>query len=217
MSNRAITALKFLVHPLCLAPLALLTWRFFFAQEQLGADPVNSITHFTGDWTLYLLFTCLAITPLRRLSQKLGWLIRFRRLIGLYAFFYATLHLATYVWLYSGFNVPSMVDDVLRGRFITVGLLGWLLLLLLTLTSPLWVLKKMGGKRWQLLHRAVYVAAIAGVIHFWWLVKAGVRTPWKVTVVLAVLLLARVAWTWMQAAKKRYREGKISRTVRQTA
>ena len=202
MSNRAIVALKFFVQPLCLVPLALLVWRFFFHQEDLGADPVNSITHFTGDWTLYFLLLSLAITPVRRLSVKLNWLIRFRRMLGLYAFFYGTLHLATYIWLYSGFDVRAMLNDVLKRRFITVGFLGWLLMVPLALTSTLWSIRKLGGKRWQLLHRLAYVSAIAGVIHFWWLVKSGVRTPWKVTAVLAVLLLARLVWTWWQSRRK---------------
>ena len=203
MPNRWIVALKFVVHALCLAPAVHLVWRFFYAQDTFGADPINYITHFTGNWALSMLMYCLAVTPVRRLARRLGWLIRFRRMLGLYAFFYATLHLATYIILFSGLNLATMIDDVEKRRFIMVGLLGWTILLMLALTSPLWVLKKMGGKRWQLLHRLVYLAAIAGVVHYWWLVKTGVRSPLPFTLVLAGLLLARIAWSVWNRAKQR--------------
>jgi sulfoxide reductase heme-binding subunit YedZ len=222
MSKRAIILLKVLIHLLCLAPLAWL-WHFYTSGAlALNADPVNFITHFTGDWTLYILFTSLAITPIRRLATRLGFLIRFRRLIGLYAFFYATLHLSTYIFLFSGYDItaafaglrtghpgaiitqwkliwPGMVDDILKRRFIQVGLFAWVILLALACTSPAFIMRAMGGKNWQRLHRLVYVAACAGVIHFWWLVKTGNNAPWKDTLVLTLLLLARVAYT---AAKR---------------
>ncbi len=215
MPNRTIVLLKWIVFPLCLLPLALLVW--FGVHQDLGADPVAEITHVTGHWTLYFLLLSLAITPVRRLHARLGWLIRFRRMLGLYAFFYGTLHLATYVFLFSNLDVPgavanlqahdwagfrgqwvepiaSMKDDIVRRKFIQVGLFAWIVLLLLALTSPAWIMRKMGGRNWRWLHSAVYLAAIAGVVHFWWMVKPGVHRPMKVTVVLAVLLLARVAW-----------------------
>ena len=225
MSKRAITLLKVLIHLLCLAPLAWL-WHFYASGGlALNADPVNYITHFTGDWTLYILFCSLAITPIRRLATSLGFLIRFRRLIGLYAFFYATLHLSTYIFLFSGYDVatalaglrsghpgaivtqwkliwPGMVDDILKRRFIQVGLFAWLLLFALACTSPAFIMRAMGGKNWQRLHRLVYLAACAGVIHFWWLVKKGNNAPWKVTVLLTILLLARIAYTVMKRLKK---------------
>ena len=225
MTKRAIVLLKVLTHLLCLAPLAWLVHFYTSGALALNADPVNYITHFTGDWTLYTLFASLAITPIRRLAISLGFLIRFRRLIGLYAFFYATLHLATYIFLFSGYDIttaitglraghpsvlvtqwkliwPGMVEDVLKRRFIQVGLFAWLLLLALACTSPAFIMRAMGGKNWQRLHRLVYVAGIAGVIHFWWLVKKGNNAPWKVTVVLTILLLARVAYTAMKRLKK---------------
>ena len=218
MSKRSIIALKFFLHLLCLAPFAYLLQQYRNGTLALNPDPVNYITHFTGDWTLYILLATLAITPLRRLSPRLSFLVRFRRLIGLYAFFYATLHLATYIFLFSGYDVvtalsgvrsghpgeiitqwkviwPAIVDDLLKRRFIQVGLLAWFILLLLAVTSPAFIMRVMGGKNWQRLHRLIYVAAIAGVIHFWWLVKAGVRTPWKDTAVLTVLLLARIVYS----------------------
>ena len=201
MPNRWIVALKFIVFPLCLAPLGMLVYRGVTAN--LGPDPVATITHRTGFWALYLLLASLAITPLRRLHKRLAWLIRFRRMLGLFAFFYACLHLATYVWLFSAFDVQSMLDDVLKRRFITVGFLAWLTLLALAATSTTWAIRKLGGKRWTWLHRSVYAAAMLGVLHYWWIVKSGVRTPWRVTAVLTILLLARVAWSAKESVRKK--------------
>jgi methionine sulfoxide reductase heme-binding subunit len=231
MSKRAIAALKVLVHILCLAPFVSLVHFYTSGALALNPDPVNYITHFTGDWAVYTLLVCLAITPLRRLSPKIAFLIRFRRLIGLYAFFYATLHLATYIFLFSGYDLPMVLtavrashpgaivqewkivwprilDDLLKRRFIQVGFFAWVILLALAVTSPAFIMRAMGGKNWQRLHRLIYVAATAAVIHFWWLVKTGVRTPWKDTAVLTLLLLARVAY----AAMKRLRKPTPART-----
>jgi len=217
MPKRVLVWLKVLVHALCLLPAMFLLRMYFNGSLGLEADPVNFITHFTGDWALWLLLADLAITPVRRLNPGLSWLIRFRRMVGLYAFFYATLHLLTYVLLFSGYDVPAalaglraghlaepwrqlkliwpvMLDDLEKRRFIQVGLLAWTILLALAVTSPQRMLRAMGGKNWQRLHRLIYVAAVAAVIHYWWLVKKGVLTPWKVTAVLTVLLLARVMW-----------------------
>ena len=225
MPKRAIIVLKALLHLLCLVPFLWLVHLFTSPALANYADPINYITHFTGDWTLYLLFASLAITPIRRLSPRIAWLIRFRRLLGLYAFFYATLHLATYIFLFSGYDIttalaglraghpgelvtqwkliwPHMVDDAVKRRFIQVGLLAWTILLALALTSPAFIMRAMGGKNWQRLHRLVYVAAICGIIHYWWLVKSGNYAPWKVTAVLTILLLARIAYTTVQRLKK---------------
>ncbi len=190
MNKRWIVALKVAVWLACLAPLGVLVYQGF--TNNLGADPTATVTHATGFATLRLLVISLAITPVRRLSPRLGWLIRFRRLLGLFAFFYGCLHLLTYVWLYSGFSVPAMIDDIAKRRYIMAGLAAWLLLLPLAATSTNWAIRVLGGKRWQALHRLVYAAAIGGVIHYWWIVKSGVRTPLTITLVLAVLLLARV-------------------------
>jgi sulfoxide reductase heme-binding subunit YedZ len=229
MHKRSIQLLKCLVFPLCLVPLARLMW--FAFHQNLGADPVAEITHVTGNWTMYMLLISLAITPVRHIHPKLAWLIRFRRMLGLFAFFYATLHLCTYVFLFSDFDVPgalanlkahdwaafraqwtdpwaTMKDDFFRRRFIQVGLFAWFLLLLLTLTSPLWALRKLGGKNWQRLHRLVYLAAIAGIVHYWWLVKTGVMSPLKDTLVLALLLLARIVWVFL---KKRHKFKPVQR------
>jgi methionine sulfoxide reductase heme-binding subunit len=225
MSKRAVIILKVLIHLLCVAPLAWLLHLFTSNRLATYADPINYITHFTGDWTIYLLLTSLAITPIRRLATSLSFLIRFRRLIGLYAFFYATLHLATYIFLFSGYDIqtaltglraghpgalvtqwkliwPTMVADLLKRRFIQVGLFAWLILLALACTSPTFIMRAMGGKNWQRLHRLVYVAAIAGVVHFWWLVKVGNLAPWKDTVILTILLLARVVYAAIKRFKK---------------
>lgn len=192
MSKRTIVVLKVAVWIACLAPLALLVYQGF--TNNLGADPTATVTHSTGFATLRLLVISLAITPLRRLSPRLAWLVRFRRLLGLFAFFYGCLHLLTYVWLYSGFSVQAMIDDIAKRRYILAGVTSWVLLIPLAATSTNRAIRTLGGKRWQALHRLVYLAAIGGVIHYWWIVKSGVRTPLTITLVLAVLLLARVVW-----------------------
>ncbi len=201
MSNRAIVILKFIAFPACLVPLGVLVYQGF--TNTLGPDQVATITHTTGFWTLYFLLISLGITPVRRLSSRLVWLIRFRRMLGLYAFFYGSLHLTTYVWLFSDFDIHAMLHDIAKRPFITMGMLGYACLLPLAATSTTWSIRKLGGKRWTMLHRLAYIAATAGVVHYWWIVKTGVRTPWKVTAVLAVLLLARVAWQVKEAARRR--------------
>jgi len=220
MPTRLIPYVKVLVHLLCLAPFLWMVQQFRSGALALEADPINWITHFTGNWALWILLASLAVTPLRRLHPKLSNLIRFRRMVGLYAFFYATLHLSTYVFLFSGYDLPTVLaglkaghpgiivdewkmvwptilGDLEKRRFIQVGLLAWVILLALAVTSPMFMLRWLGGKNWQRLHRLVYVAAIAAVVHYLWLVKTGVRAPWKDGSVLAVLLLARVVWAVM--------------------
>jgi sulfoxide reductase heme-binding subunit YedZ len=225
MPIRAVVWVKVVVHLLCILPAVYLFHMYQDGALAAQADPVNYITHFTGDWALWLLLADLAITPVRRLHPRLAWLIRLRRMVGLWAFFYATSHLLTYVLLFSGYDVPTaiaglraghlsepwvqlklvwptMLDDVEKRRFIQVGLLAWTILLALAVTSPQRVLRAMGGKSWQRLHRLIYVAGIAAVIHYWWLVKSGVRTPWKDTAVLAILLLARIVYVLLKRARK---------------
>jgi methionine sulfoxide reductase heme-binding subunit len=192
--------LKSIAWVACLIPLGRLVYGA--ATNNLGADPTATITFATGLATLRLLTISLAITPLRRLWPRLNWLIRFRRLFGLFAFFYASLHLATYVALYAGFDVGTIAGDIARRRFVTAGLAAWLLLLPLAATSTNWAIRKLGGKRWNRLHRLVYAAAVCGVIHYWWQVKPGVRTPLAITVVLAVLLAARLAQSWLERARE---------------
>jgi sulfoxide reductase heme-binding subunit YedZ len=201
MNRQTLIALKTLTWLACLWPLGWLVWGA--ATNNLGPDPTATITFTTGLATLRLLVITLAITPLRRLWPRLNWLIKFRRLLGLFAFFYATLHLATYVALYAGFDVNTMAADIAKRRFITVGVAAWLLLLPLAATSTNWAIRKLGGKRWNRLHKLVYAAAVCGVIHYWWQVKPGVRTPMTMTVILGVLLAARPVLAWMQRRKVR--------------
>ncbi len=196
MKRSTLIALKTLTWLACLWPLGRLIRGA--ATNDLGADPTATITFATGLATLRLLTISLALTPIRRLIPQLGWLIKFRRLVGLFAFFYATLHLATYVALYAGFDLHAMAADIAKRRYITMGLAAWLLLLPLAATSTNWAIRKLGGKRWNRLHKLVYAAAICGVIHYWWQVKPGVLAPLSITVVLGLLLLSRPIWTLWQ-------------------
>jgi len=188
MSRKQI--LKPMVWVACLLPLADLGWRAL--EGRMGANPIERITRDTGFWTLTLLVASLAITPLRRLS-KLHWLIQYRRMIGLFAFFYGSLHMLTYVWLDQFFDVHSMLHDVVKRPFVTMGALAYLSLVPLALTSTQWSIRKL-GKSWQTLHRLAYLAAIAGVIHFYWLVKLDERQPLTFAAVLLVLFAIRVAY-----------------------
>jgi methionine sulfoxide reductase heme-binding subunit len=169
----------------------------------LGPDPTATITLTTGYNALLLLILSLAITPLRGLSPRLNWLIRFRRLLGLFAFFYASLHLATYVALYANFDFAIFKTDITRRRFIIMGFSAWLLLLPLAMTSTTWSIRKLGGKRWNRLHRLAYIAAICGIVHYWWQVKPGVLSPMRLTIALAVLLLARPVLSLIQKRRAR--------------
>jgi len=169
----------------------------------LGPDPTAKIELTTGYNTLLLLILSLAITPVRRLAPRLGWLIKFRRLLGLFAFFYGTVHMLAWVALYSSFDVNRMLEDISKRKFITIGVAAWLLLVPLAATSTNWAIRKLGGKNWNRLHKLVYVAAVCGVIHYWWQVKPGVLSPLRLTVVLVVLLLARPVLGWWQRRRVR--------------
>jgi methionine sulfoxide reductase heme-binding subunit len=174
----------------CLVPLMLLGWKAY--SGALGANPIEVITHATGDWTIRFLLITLSITPIRKLTGWL-WLIRYRRMFGLFAFFYGVLHFLTYIWLDKFFDVHEMLHDVAKRRFITVGFTGFALLIPLAFTSTTGWIRRLGGKRWQALHRLIYFSAIAGVIHYWWLVKADLRLPLEYGVILAMLLGYRIA------------------------
>src|ERR1700690_3942664 len=182
--------LKPVVFLACLAPLAWLVWRAL--HNALGANPIEAITHFTGDCTLTFLLITLAITPLRKLTRQY-WLINFRRMLGLFAFFYGTLHLMTWVGLDKFFDVHEMLAAIAKRRFITVGMTAYALMIPLALTSTKWSIRKLGGRRWQVLHRLIYFSAAAGVIHYIWLVKADLRKPLQYAAVLVVLLTYRIA------------------------
>ena len=201
MKRSTLIALKTLTWLACLAPLVWLLWGAF--TNDLGPDPTHTITFATGRTTLRLLLLTLAITPLRRLWPKLSWLIKFRRLLGLFAFFYASLHMLTWVALYNGFSPSAMAADVVKRRFVTAGMATYLLLLPLALTSTNWAIRKLGGKRWNRLHKLIYVAAVCAIIHYWWGVKPGVLTPIGMTAVLAMLFVARPVLAWKQKRKAR--------------
>jgi len=181
---------KPLVFLLCLLPLALLVWRI--AAGRLGANPVEAVLHFTGAWGLRLLLVTLAVTPLRRLTGR-GWLLRFRRMLGLFAFFYVVLHVTVYLVLDRGLAWDEIVTDLSKRPYIMVGFAAFVLLMPLAVTSTRGWVRRL-GRRWQLLHRSVYLIAVLGVLHFLWLVKADLREPLIYAAVLAVLLAARVPW-----------------------
>ncbi len=184
-----ISQLKYIVFLLCLLPAALLSWRFF--NDDLGANPVEAITRGSGDWLLRFLLITLAITPLRKLTQW-NWLVRLRRMLGLYAFFYGVLHLITYLWLDQFFDWAGILKDVLKRPFITVGFAAFVLMIPLAITSLNAMIRLLGGKRWQALHRSVYAVGVLGVLHYWWLVKLDIREPLIYAAVLAILLAARL-------------------------
>jgi len=182
---------KVAVFLVCLLPFAALIDRTF--RGNLGANPVEFYQHATGDWTLRFLIFTLTITPLRKLLN-VPELIRFRRMLGLFAFFYVCLHFLTYIGPDQSFSLSGMWQDVAKRRFITVGFLGFVLLIPLALTSTAGWIRRLGGKRWQALHRAIYISATCGVIHYYWLVKSDVRLPVMYGVILIILLAFRVRW-----------------------
>jgi sulfoxide reductase heme-binding subunit YedZ len=182
----------------CLGPLARLAWKGFHGM--LGANPIEVITHSTGDWTLIFLLVTLSITPLRKLTRQY-WLIGLRRMFGLYAFFYGCLHLTTYVWLDKFFDVHEMVADITKRKFIMAGMTAFTLMIPLALTSTKGWIRRLGGKRWQTLHLLIYFSALAGVIHYIWLVKADLRKPLEYGAVLGVLLGYRVV-VWVAARRR---------------
>lgn len=183
--------MKGAVFALGLLPLARLAW--LGLTGGLGANPIEFVTHFTGRWTLTFLLVTLAVTPLRRMLGW-NWLLRLRRMLGLFAFFYAALHFSTYLVLDQFFDFGAIAKDVLKRPCITVGFTAFVLLIPLAVTSTNAMVRRLGARRWQLLHRLVYAIAIAGVVHWWWLVKADVRLPLAYGAVLALLLGARLRW-----------------------
>jgi sulfoxide reductase heme-binding subunit YedZ len=183
-----------------LVPLALLIANGL--RGELGANPIEFITRATGDWTMRFLLITLSITPLRRLLAQPD-LIRFRRMLGLFSFFYGVLHLITWIWLDKFFDLPEMWADVVKRRFITMGMLGFLLMVPLALTSTAGWIRRMGGKNWQRLHRLIYISAAAGVIHYYWLVKSDIRMPLLYGTILGVLLILRSVTSRLRSSATR--------------
>jgi methionine sulfoxide reductase heme-binding subunit len=187
MNNSLFT--KILVFVNASLPLALLLWDL--ANHNVGPNPLEFVTRTTGMLTLTFLTITLAITPLRRIFG-INSLVKVRRMLGLFAFFYGTLHLLTYVWFDRSFNVASMVQDVARRPFILVGMTAFLLLVPLALTSTNKMIKRLGGKKWARLHQLVYVAGILAVVHFWMLVKSDTRLPLTFGFIVLLLLSHRL-------------------------
>jgi sulfoxide reductase heme-binding subunit YedZ len=181
-----------------LAPLAWLGWRALHGR--LTANPIEFITHYTGDWTLRLVIIGLFITPLRKIFNQPD-LIRYRRMIGLFAFFYGVLHFLTWIWLDKFFDPGEMWADIVKRRYITVGMAAFLMLIPLAVTSTTGWIRRLGGKRWQLLHRLVYFTAICGVIHYYWLVKSDIRLPLVYALFVAMLLGWRLR-QWAGASRR---------------
>lgn len=176
---------------LCSVPLVWLVWDG--VTNNLGANPVETVRRYTGDWTLRFLLIALTVTPLRRLT---GWhvVIRLRRMLGLFAFFYACLHFVSYIWLDQFFMWDAIIEDILDRPYITVGVASFLLLIPLAVTSTNGMVRRLGGRRWQRLHQLVYVIAVLGVIHFLWLVKSDISEPVIYGAILALLLGFRLFW-----------------------
>lgn len=196
---RQLSLFKSLVFLLALLPFARMVWLTYTGQL---VEPLEFITRGTGDWTLYFLCISLAVTPLRRFTQW-NWLIKLRRMLGLFAFFYAALHFTTFLWFDHFFDLQEMWKDVLKRPFITVGFIAFVLLIPLAVTSTNGMVKRLGGKRWQWLHRLIYVIAPLAILHFWWM-KAGKHNfaqPILFGSIVALLLLIRVYFAWSKRVK----------------
>jgi len=179
--------LKPIVFLLCAFPVIYLVWRIIYRQESFSANPFMDIRDFTGDWTLRFILITLTISPMRQIS---GWnaAIRFRRMVGLFAFFYGFLHFVTYLWFNVFFDFGKIVDDVAKRPFITVGFAGFVLMIPLALTSTKKWISRLGGKRWQRLHQAIYITGILGVIHYIWRLKTDIKNPLIYATLLTLLL-----------------------------
>ena len=197
---------KVVLFVLCLIPLMILAWHgYLFSKngfdEVLTANPIEHITHKTGDWTIRFILITLCVTPARKLLNQ-PKLTRFRRMLGLFAFFYGFLHLMTWMWLDKFFALDEMVKDVFKRPYITVGMAGFALMIPLAITSTAGWVRRLGFVRWQWLHRLIYFSGLAGVIHYYWLVKSDVREPLMYGAMLTVLMAYR-AGMWLRPAAKR--------------
>lgn len=199
-SRQAVAALKAIVFVVALVPLVRLAAGVFYFPDWLGANPAEYITRTTGDWTLRFLLITLAVTPLRHLTGW-NWLLRLRRMLGLYAFFYALVHLSSYVAFDHVFDVGEIVRDIVKRPFITVGFATLVLLIPLALTSTDAMVRRLGARRWLMLHRLVYFIAPLGVLHFWWMVKRDLTEPAIYAMMLTLLLGYRVFRKTRQLAR----------------
>jgi methionine sulfoxide reductase heme-binding subunit len=197
--EKHIDAAKRILFVLCLLPLA------YYAQgawqDSLGANPIEAVTRGLGDWALRLLLITLAVTPLRRWTGW-TWLVKLRRMLGLFVFFYACLHLTTYLWLDQFFDWPAIGTDILKRPFIAAGMITFALLIPLAVTSSNAMIRRLGGQRWRSLHRLIYPLAMIAVLHYTWMVKVDVRQPALYGVLLAILLGLRLWWRWQDSQRR---------------
>jgi len=197
LSNKQVGWVKALVFVLALLPFARLVWG---TASGAFTDPLAAITQGSGEWALYFLCITLGVTPLRRLSG-FNWLLKLRRMIGLFTFFYALVHFIAFLWFDHFFDVAEMFKDVIKRPFILVGFIAFILLIPLAATSTNGMIKRLGGKRWQWLHRLIYLIAPLAILHFWWM-KAGKNDfaqPILFGLIVAVLLALRVVWSRTKA------------------
>lgn len=197
---KQLSAIKLGVFVLALVPFARMMWLTFSGQL---VEPLEFITHGSGDWTLYFLCITLAVTPLRRLT-KMNWLVKLRRMFGLFAFFYVCLHFLAFLWFDHFFDVAEMFRDVAKRPFITVGFIAFVLLIPLAVTSTNGMVRRLGGKRWQWLHRLIYLIAPLGILHFWWMRagKSNFAEPIIFGTIVALLLGMRMYWSWAGSKPK---------------
>jgi len=198
LDNKALAWLKITVFLLAVFPLCKLGLSAYF--DDLGANPIEKITRTTGYWTLSFLLITLTITPMRRLSGW-SWPARLRRMLGLFVFFYGSLHFLTYLVLDQFFDWTSIVNDIVKRPYITVGFAAFILLIPLAITSTNRMMKRLGGKRWRTLHSLIYLIAVGGVVHYWWLVKKDITNPLAFALLLAVLLGIRLIY-WLRGLLK---------------
>ena len=196
MSLSRLQISKAVLFVVCLVPATLLAWKFF--HDQLGANPFEALTRESGEWTLRFLLLTLLMTPLRDILHE-AWPLQLRRMLGLYSFFYACLHLMTYLWFDQFFDWQEITKDILKRPFITVGIIAWILLLPLAVTSTNGMMRRL-GRNWKRLHRSIYLIAVLGVVHFIWLVKADLREPLIYAAILTSLLGYRLTRWWRKQA-----------------
>ncbi len=199
-SPKQLTAIKAVLFLACLLPLAHLVYGIF--TDNLGANPIEAVIRGLGDWALRMLLLTLTVTPLRRISGW-HWLLRLRRMLGLFVFFYALLHVVCYIWVDQFFDWAAILADILKRPFITVGFTAFVLLIPLAATSNNAMIRRLGGRRWQSLHRAVYAISILAVVHYWWMVKIDITQPALYAAILTLLLGSRLYWRWRDLVTQR--------------
>jgi sulfoxide reductase heme-binding subunit YedZ len=213
LTEKHIALIKAALFLACLAPLAYYVWSF--QQDNLGANPIEAVTRGMGLWALRFLLITLTVTPVRKLARQ-PWLGRLRRMLGLFTFFYACLHLTTYVWFDQFFDWAAIAKDILKRPFITAGMVAFVLMVPLAATSSHAMVRRLGGRRWQELHRTIYAIAMIAVLHFWWMVKLDTREPTIYALIVFVLLGLRLWWREQERRKQlagAYASGRQGRII----